>query len=198
VKTGTGGNAALIVVDMLNDFVLPGAPLEVPETRKIVPALRRRIGRARRSGELVVYVCDAHRKKDPEFSRMGWPPHGVEGTPGAAVVSALSPEPGDVVVEKKTYFGFHKTALDAVLRGKGIRKLTLAGCVTNICILYISAEAAIRGYDITVDERYVAGFSPDTNAFALDQMERVLGVRVIRRPGKAARRRPTRPRRSRR
>jgi nicotinamidase-related amidase len=122
----------------------------------------------------------------------------VEGTPGAAVVSALSPEPGDVVVEKKTYFGFHKTTLDAVLRGKGIRKLTLAGCVTNICILYISAEAAIRGYDITVDERHVAGFSPDTNAFALDQMERVLGVRVIRRPGKAARRRPSRPRRSRR
>lgn len=194
MKTGSGGSGALVVVDMLNDFVLPGAPLEVPDTRKIVPALRRRIGRARRSGELVVYVCDAHRKKDPEFARMGWPPHGVEGTPGAAVVSALSPEPGDVVVEKKTYFGFHKTALDAVLRGKGIRKLTLAGCVASICILYISAEAAIRGYHVTVDERYVAGFSPDTNAFALDQMENVLGVRVLRRPGPSPGRRPVRTR----
>jgi len=198
MKAGSGGNAALIVVDMLNDFVLPGAPLEVPETRKIVPALRRRIGRARRSGELVVYVCDAHRKKDPEFTRMGWPPHAVEGTPGAAVFPAISPEPGDVVVEKKTYFGFHKTALDAVLRRRGIRKLTLAGCVTNICILYICAEAAIRGYDLTVDERTVAGFSPEIDAFALDQMERVLGARVLRRAGKTVRRRASRARRSRR
>jgi nicotinamidase-related amidase len=198
MNAGSGGNAALIVVDMLNDFVLPGAPLEVPATRKILPALRRRIARARRNGELVVYVCDAHRKNDREFARMGWPPHGVEGTPGAAVVSAISPEPGDVVVEKKTYFGFHKTSLESVLRGRGIRKLTLAGCVTNICILYICAEAAIRGYDLTVEERTVAGFSPDTDAFALDQMERVLGVRVLRRRGKTVRRRAARVRRSRR
>jgi nicotinamidase/pyrazinamidase len=197
MKAGTGGNAALIVVDMLNDYVLPGAPLEVPNTRKIVPALRRRIGRARRSGELVVYVCDAHRKKDPEFDRMGWPPHAVEGTPGAAVVSALSPEPGDVVVEKRSYSGFYRTALDAVLRRHGARRLALAGCVTNICILHTAADGAMRGYDVTVDERFVAGLSPDSHSFALDQMERVLGVRVIRRPGKPARRRTSRPRRSR-
>jgi len=198
MNAGSGGNAALLVVDMLNDFVLPGAPLEVPDTRKIIPALRRRIARARRTGELVVYVCDAHRKNDPEFARMGWPPHAVEGTPGAAVFPAISPEPGDVVVEKKTYFGFHKTALDVVLRRRGIRKLTLAGCVTNICILYICAEAAIRGYDVTVDERTVAGFSPEIDAFALDQMERVLGVRVLRRPGRTVRRRASATRRSRR
>lgn len=172
---------ALLVIDMLNDFVRPGAPLEVPETRKIVAALRRRIVRARRDGELVVYVCDAHRRNDREFARMGWPPHAVEGTPGAAVVSALSPEPGDVVVEKRSYFGFHKTALDAALRERGIRKLALGGCVTNICILYIAAEAAIRGYDVTVDERHVAGLSRKDHVFALDQMEKVLGVRVIRR-----------------
>ena len=198
MKNGSGGKAALIVIDMLEDFVRPGAPLEVPDTRKILPALRRRLERARRGGELVVYVCDAHRKKDPEFSRMKWPPHAVEGSPGAAVAAALSPEAGDVVVEKRTYFGFHKTTLDAVLRRNGIRYLTLAGCVTNICVLYIAAEAAIRGYDLTVDERYVAGLSRQDHDFALDQMERVLGVRVIRRPGKAIRRRPYRPQRRRR
>ena len=83
METGASGKKALVVVDMLNDFVRPGAPLEVPETRTILPALRRRIAKARRDGELVVYVCDSHRKNDPEFARMGWPPHAVEGTPGA-------------------------------------------------------------------------------------------------------------------
>jgi hypothetical protein len=47
----------------------------------------------------------------------------------------------------------------------------------------------MRGYDATVDERFVAGFSPDAHAFALDQMERVLGVRVVRRPVRKAPRR---------
>ena len=188
METGASGKKALVVVDMLSDFVRPGAPLEVPETRAILPALRRRIASARRDGELVVYVCDSHRKNDPEFARMGWPPHAVEGTPGAGVVASIAPEPGDVVVEKRTYSGFHGTTLQFVLRRHGIRSLTLAGCVTNICILYTAADATMRGYDTTVDERFVAGLAPDTHGFALDQMERVLGVRVVRRPGKAPRR----------
>jgi len=189
MKTLASEKGALVVVDMLNDFVRLGAPLEVPETRAILPALRRRIASARRDGELVVYVCDSHRKGDPEFARMKWPPHAVEGTPGAGVVASLAPKPGDLVVEKRTYSGFHGTSLHAVFRRHAIRSLTLAGCVTNICILYTAADAAMRGYDVTVDERFVAGLAPDTHAFALDQMERVLGVRVIRRPHRPSRRR---------
>jgi nicotinamidase-related amidase len=174
-------DSALLVIDMLDDFVRPGAPLEVPDNRKILAAVRRRIARARKSGELVVYVCDSHRKRDPEFARMGWPPHAVAGTPGAAVVAAISPEPGDVIVEKKSYSGFNRTSLQSVLRRRAIRKLSLSGCVTNICILYTAYEAAVRGYDVTVDETLVAGLDPKSHAFALDQMEKVLGVRVIRR-----------------
>ena len=36
-------NDALLIIDMLNDFVLPGAPLEVPETRTIIDAVRHAI-----------------------------------------------------------------------------------------------------------------------------------------------------------
>lgn len=176
-----GNPNALLVIDMLEDFVRPGAPLEVPQTREILPALRRRLQRARRTGELVVYLCDSHRKNDPEFARMGWPPHAVAGTPGAAVVREVSPEPGDVVVEKNTYSGFHRTGLDALLRRHGVKSLALSGCVTNICILYTAADAAMRGYDVTVDETLVAGLDGKTHDFALDQMEKVLGVRVVRR-----------------
>ncbi len=172
---------ALLVIDLLEDFVRPGAPLEVPRTRDILPAVRRRIARARRAGELVVYVCDAHRKNDPEFSRMGWPPHAVRGTKGAAVAREICPEPGDVVVEKVTYAGFYRTSLQSVLRRHGVREVELVGCVTNICILYIASEAALRGYDVTVDEALVAGLDAASHAFALDQLEKVFGVRVIRR-----------------
>jgi nicotinamidase/pyrazinamidase len=171
---------ALLVIDMLEDFVRPGAPLEVPRTRDILPALRRRVSRARREKDLVVYVCDSHRQNDPEFTRMGWPPHAVAGTKGAAVVREIAPEPGDVVVEKKTYSGFHRTHLPSVLRRHNIGSLSLSGCVTNICILYTAADAAMRGYDVTVEESVVAGLDDEAHRFALDQMEKVLGVRVVR------------------
>lgn len=178
-----GNRSALLVVDMLEDFTREGAPLEVPAARSIVPAIRRRIARARRQGELVVYVCDAHKRNDPEFVRMGWPPHAVEGTPGSAVVAALSPEPGDVVVEKRSYSGFFRTGLDGILKRHAVRTLELCGCATNICVLHTAADAAMRGYDLLVDSDRVAGLDPATRDFALDHMERVLGVRVRRSGG---------------
>jgi len=42
---------------------------------------------------------------------------------------------------------------------------------------------------VTVDERLVAGLSRKDHDFALDQMEKVFGVRVLRRPVRAAPRR---------
>lgn len=132
---------ALVVVDMLNDFVREGAPLEVPWTRRILPALRREIQRSRGGGDAIVYVSDAHAPDDPEFSRMGWPPHAVKGTKGAEVVEELAPQPGDSVVEKTTYSGFFRTKLDEVLQERGVTDLTVAGCVTHICVLYTVSDA---------------------------------------------------------
>jgi hypothetical protein len=34
---------ALLVIDMLNDFVLEGAPLEVPAARSIIPVIRKEL-----------------------------------------------------------------------------------------------------------------------------------------------------------
>jgi nicotinamidase-related amidase len=41
---------ALLIIDMLNDFVLAGAPLEVPATRAILPGLEKRPAAARSLG----------------------------------------------------------------------------------------------------------------------------------------------------
>jgi nicotinamidase-related amidase len=174
------GTEALLIIDMLNDFVRPGAPLEVPANRAILPALQVRLAAARASGVPVIYVCDAHRPDDPEFARMGWPPHGVKGSKGAEVVAELAPLETDPVVEKTSYSGFHHTGLEGILQAQGIDRLMLTGCVTNICILYIAYEAVIRGYRVTVPADCVAALDPADGEFALRQMEQVLGVTVIR------------------
>jgi nicotinamidase-related amidase len=171
---------ALLVIDMLNDFVLAGAPLEVPATRAILPALQARLAEARARGVPVIYVCDAHAADDPEFARMGWPPHAVQGTAGAEVIAELAPQETDPVVAKTSYSGFHHTGLEGILQALGATDLVLTGCVTSICILYTAYDAVIRGYRVTVPAACVAPLDPADGEFALRQMERVLGVRVER------------------
>jgi len=171
---------ALLIIDMLNDFVREGAPLEVPATRTILPALVKRLADARAKGMPVIYIGDAHAPDDPEFARMGWPPHAVKVTPGSEVVEELAPLASEPLVEKTAYSGFHRTTLQELLVERGITDLVLTGCVTNICILYTAYDAVIRGYNVCVPIDCVAPLDPADGEFALKQMEQVLGVQVMR------------------
>lgn len=169
-------NEALLVIDMLNDFVLPGAPLEVPETRRVLGHIGREIDAAHAAGRPVLYLCDTHAPDDPEFSRFGWPPHAVRGTKGADIVDALLPRPGDAVVLKTTYSGFFRTDLDEILRKRGVDSLRLTGCVTHICVLFTASDAVLRGYSVTVVEDGVAGLAKEDHDAALRIMKNVMGV----------------------
>lgn len=169
--------SALLIIDMLNDFVLPGAPLEVPDTRKIIPNIEREIEKARAEGYPIVYVCDAHAPDDKEFQI--WGRHCVKGSQGARVIDELEPEPKDTVVEKTTYSGFFNTRLEGVLKEIGATDLILTGCVTNICIMFTASDAVLRGYKVTVPKDCVAGLNKEDHEFALRQMEKVLKVKII-------------------
>jgi nicotinamidase-related amidase len=128
----------------------------------------------------VIFICDAHQPDDPEFARMGWPPHAVKGSSGAQVVRELAPLETEPVVEKTAYSGFHHTGLEKLLQTLGVTDLVLTGCVTSICILYTAYDAVLRGYAVTVPAACVAPLDPADGDFALRQMEQVLGVRVVR------------------
>jgi len=168
---------ALIVIDMLNDFCREGAPLSVPSTRSAIPNIQRELERARREGTAVIYVCDAHAQDDPEFAN--WPAHAVAGTKGAEVIEELAPRPGDHVVRKTTLLGFYRTELEKVLEDSGAELVTITGCVTNICVMLIAHEAAVRGYRIRVPAGCVAGLDPEMHEFALRQMREVIKAEIV-------------------
>ncbi len=171
---------ALLVIDMLNDFVLPGAPLEVPETRKVLRAVRREIDRAHAEGRSVLYVCDSHEPDDKEFRKFGWPAHAVKGTKGAEVVEELKPSLKDMVIPKNTYSGFYGTNLEDTLKQLGVDSLRLTGCVTHICVLFTAADAVLRDYDVTVVEDGVAGLAKEDHDAALRIMKNVMGVEIVK------------------
>lgn len=173
------GKRALLVIDMLNDFVLEGAPLEVPSTRKVIPAIKREIDRAHKEGEPVIYICDSHEPNDSEFQRFQWPVHAVKGTGGAQVVDELKPSKDDIIIEKTTYSGFYKTKLDNTLKTLGIDTLRLTGCVTHICVMFTASDAVLRGYNIEVVKDAVAGLSDEDHEAALRIMKDVLGAQIL-------------------
>lgn len=170
---------ALLIIDMLNDFVIEGAPLEVPETRKVLPNIKREIEKARAEGIPVIHVCDSHDAQDKEFSKFGWPPHAIRGTDGAKVVDELKPQETDVVIEKTTYSGFHNTRLDETLKRIGVNSLRLTGCVTHICVMFTASDAVLRDYRVTVVKDAVAGLGEQDHEAAFRIMENVLGVEIV-------------------
>ena len=105
------GNKALLIIDMLNDFVVEGAPLEVPDAKGIIPHIQRHIKSARKNNMSVIYICDSHEHNDREFIRMGWPPHALAGSEGARVIDSLEPLPRDRVISKKVIPDFLKLNL---------------------------------------------------------------------------------------
>ena len=169
---------ALLVIDMLNDFVLQGAPLEVPDARGIISPLEGRIKNARTNDIPVIYICDSHEKNDREFIRMGWPPHALAGSRGAQVVDQLELSIHDAIIYKKTYSGFFETDLDRVLKEGRISELLITGCVTNICVLYTVAGLRVRGFEVIVPKNCVASFDKDSHEWALRHFVDVLGAKV--------------------
>ena len=170
---------ALLIIDMLNDFVQKGASLEVPDTRNIIPAIQREIKDAHEKGDMVIYICDSHAPDDEEFDHFGWPSHGVKGTAGADIIDELKPSQQDSIIEKTTYSGFYKTKLDTTLKGLGVNTLRLTGCVTHICVMFIAYEAAIRGYRIEIVGDGVAGLAPEDHETALRIMQNVLRATIV-------------------
>lgn len=169
-------NTAVLVVDMLNDFLVQEGKMVLPGGDRIVPYQKRLIDAGREAGFLIVYVNDAHRpglKKDREFLKRG--EHCVEGTWGAEVINQLKPQQGDLVVTKRRFSGFFETDLDLTLKDSGIGTLIIMGVVTNICVRSTIHDAFFRGYQVIVPRDCVAATGPREQKSSLYDIETHFG-----------------------
>jgi nicotinamidase/pyrazinamidase len=168
---------ALIIIDMLNDFVEDEAPLKVPGVKKIVGPIKKEIDRARQDNYPVIYLCDCHEENDREFKL--FPPHAVKGTRGASIVDELRPEGTDLLVRKSSFSGFFNTDLEEILNKFSVKKIIVTGTATNICVLYTVADAVMRGYKVDIVKDAVIGLNKKDHKFALKQMQDILKANII-------------------
>ena len=146
-KTST----AILVVDMLNDFLKPGGKMVLEGGGVLIPPMRRLLTQARKAGLPVVYVNDSHRpglREDREFKKRS--EHCIEDTWGAAVIDEIKPKKKDFVVLKHRFSGFYDTDLDLTLKDLCIDTVIVMGVVTNICVRSTIHDAFFRGYKVLV------------------------------------------------
>ena len=151
-------NPAILVVDMLNDFVT-GA-LACDRGKAIVPYTAELLDAARAAGVPVIFCNDAHIAGIDRELKL-WGDHAIAGTPGAEVIPELKVSSKDFVIPKRRYSGFFQTDLDILLKELGVKTVVMTGLHAHMCVRHTSADAYCLGYDVVVAKQATDSFTKE-------------------------------------
>ena len=161
----------LIVVDMQNDFV--SGALGTPEAAEIVPRAADRVAAAVSRGEEILFTRDTHGPDylDTQEGKHLPVPHCIRGTEGWEIIPQLQPDTmGRTIVDKPT-FGSRALGEELVRLNETepVRKITLIGVCTDICVLSnaLLAKAFLPEAEIVVEANCCAGVTPEAHRTAL-------------------------------
>ena len=140
---------ALIVVDMVNDYLEPAGLMPVTDSGPVIEANRRLAEAARAAGAEIVWVRPGHLTPDDGLFRKRIV-HALEGTWGAELHGGLGVAEGERVLAKRRYSAFFATDLDLWLREHDIQRVCVTGVALNICVRATIHDAFFQGYDVWI------------------------------------------------
>lgn len=179
-------DVAVLIIDMQNDFVKPGAILCVAGAEPTIPAIKDLADHARKNGWKVIHVIRAHDKaginvdapRIPLFTD-GKTGYCVPGTEGGEIVKELTPEPGDYVITKTRNSGFFQTNLDMVLRRLGVKTVILAGTQYPNCVRGTAADAMSYDYETVICTDACSAKTPEVAEANIFDMKN-MGIKCIK------------------
>ena len=153
---------AIVLIEFQNDFTSPGGVFHdaVKDVMARTGMLANTIAVVKAAREAGVAVMHTPITFAEGYGELTGHPYGIlkgvvdnrafrKGSWGAAIVDALKPQEGDIVIEgKRGLDAFPSTNLDFILRSKGIRTVVLAGFLTNCCVESTMRSAYERGFDV--------------------------------------------------
>jgi len=168
-----GSKAAVIVVDMQNDFGAKGGLLDrqgidISIVQKAIRPTAKVLTAARQKGIRVLYLKMGYL---PDLSDLGSEdspnrirslqsgvgtevraPDGrasrilIRDTWNTDILAELKPFPSDTVIYKTRFSGFYRTNLDDTLKRMGMKYLLIVGCTTSVCVESTVRDAMFRDY----------------------------------------------------
>lgn len=179
---------ALLIIDMQNGFLNDqgsSAALGLPHTelKAALPGCVQLAAAARAAGVPVIYTRYAYQ---PDYSDGGLIRTEklpalkeanalVAGSWDADIVPELTPQPGDIVIDKSRPSAFYGTRLEPVLTSMRIRSLVISGVTTNICVESTARDAGQRDYWTYVARDATAEFEQARHDHALNTIGYLFG-----------------------
>lgn len=176
--------AALLVIDMQNDFCSHGGFLHrergynVDFAQTLADSITAAVGWARAVDMPVVWVRSIYDFKyltGPHIVKRRTEGCCMEGSWGADFFR-LRPEPDDVVIDKHHYSAFRDTALDTMLRRRGVATLIMTGVATNVCVDSTLRDGFFLGYYIVLLEDCVGSNSKAGHDGTLASVRNNIGI----------------------
>jgi nicotinamidase-related amidase len=185
-------DCALLLCDLQNDFIHPeGAYARdgqaCAEIAALPPRLAPLVAAMRAAGGWIAsthftlvpgkggepFISPHLRRLRPFLRRGDFAP----GSWGQALVDELAP--ADIAVEKVAYSAFYASRLDWVLARAGIRRLMVAGIVTNGGVASTVRDAQVRDFEVTVLEDGCAAFDAETHRTAIAALRPVARIATV-------------------
>jgi ureidoacrylate peracid hydrolase len=180
--------SALVVIDMQNAFVAPGAPMEVPAARAIVAPINRLAAELRRRGVTVIWLTHENRRDGGDWSGFfdafvasGRRTEAAAALAGGSAQQKLWPHlevaPDDVRLSKNRYSPLIPGAsrLQATLQQKGIDTLLIAGTKTNVCCECTARDAMMLDYKVVLLSDCTAALSDEEQRATLENVIQQFG-----------------------
>ena len=176
--------AALVVVDVQNDFC-PGGALAVVDGDQVVAPLNRYLERFTNAALPIFATRDWHPEKTSHFKAYGgiWPVHCVQGTFGAEIHRGLKLGSGAVIVSKgmaadaDSYSGFDAVDSAGVgladgLRVEDVTRICVGGLATDYCVKQTVLDGRKLGFDVVLLKDAIRGvdLKQGDSARALQEM----------------------------
>lgn len=171
---------AILVIDMLNDFVGEKASLRCPGGETIIPDLQKLFKwvRGRENDDVhLVHIQEAHRKHDADFRVR--PVHAVDGTWGSDFIPELYPEGDEYIVKKRRHSGFAHTDLDLYLREENIDTVVVTGVWTNVCVRSTATDALANAYKVITLSDGCASKTEEMHEYGLNDLSIFTKVMTI-------------------
>ena len=179
--------AALIAVDVQNDFVSPEGSAakrgdDVGAAMAMIPNLTRLIDQARKVGLTIVYIRTTHSEWTDTAS---WiyrtsQKSGLntcrEGTWGAEFYDGVAPLPSERVVIKHRYSAFINTDLNTVLKARDIQSILVCGVATNVCVETTARDGYMYDYYVTMVDDCSAAYDAKLHMATLENIRRHFGL----------------------
>jgi nicotinamidase-related amidase len=175
--------AALVVVDMQNDFVRKGAPFFLQGCNDAIPNVQKVLQACREAGIPVVFLKFTAGPEDTLIWTWSKPLHPPDKAcwkgcrrfyeetqreaEGHDIIDELYPREGEATVEKYSYGGFYETNLHTVLQARHAEQLIIVGCAAPFCIDDTVTGAFDRQYQNFVVSDAIGYFDKDFLASSL-------------------------------